>query len=179
MEPTAFLGLLATTRLPPEYVAVPGVGAPDRCRARLLTVTTVDTATAVVARAVADEHGSLDPVADAWAARTPNPALRSASLRHGAEVLDRADETRAPLPRPVALGLVAARVGVDAEDLARMVAYDDVQAVLSGEDDAQARVWTASLLPEIRALARQLRDLDHPERIPATGAPLGMATANR
>lgn len=177
MEPIRFLGLLATTRLPSEHVVVPGVRAPDQCRARLLTVTTVDVATAVVARSVSLAGGDLSPVVHAWSARTPDPGVQAASRSCGAAVVAPAEGTGDPLPRPVALGLVAARAGLEAEDLARMVAYDDVQAVLVDEDEAETRAWTASLLPDIRALARQVRHLEHPAKIPATGAPLVLELA--
>jgi len=179
MEPLAFLELLARTRLPSEFVVVPGVRAPDQCRARLLTVTTVDAATAVVARDVALGGGDLEDVADAWAARSPDPALRHVSRERGSEVLDAAGLASEPVPRPVALGVVAAHAGVQAEDLARMVAYDDVQAVLVDEDAAEAHAWTAGLLPYIRSLARQLATVDDPARIPATGAPLAPEPAFR
>lgn len=173
MEPIAFLGLLATTRLPSQFVRALGPTAPDQCRARLLTTTTMDAATAVVARAVAVDGGDLGDVVDAWCVRTPDPRLRDASHRVGDEVRARADvDVEGPMPRPVALGVVAARSGVDAEALARMLAYDDVVATLAHEDVAEAKVWTVSLLPEIRDLARQVAGLSDPRRIPATGAPL-------
>jgi urease accessory protein len=179
MEAIAFLELLAATRLPKELVVTPGVRPPDQCRTRLLTVTTVDAATAVVARSVALGGGDLGPVADAWAARTPDPAVREVSDERGAEVLARAGLDARPASRPVALGVVAAGAGIGAEDLARMVAFDDVQAVLAGEDDTESRARTAGLLPDIRDLARQLARLDHPARIPATGAPLTGEPAGR
>lgn len=177
MEPIAFLGLLATTRLPSHHVRALGPTTPDQCRTRLLTTTTVDAATAVVARSVDLDGGDLEAVVEAWCVRTPDAMLRQASHHVGAEVRARAEvETDVTMPRPVALGVVAARSGVEAEDLARMLAYDDVQAALAHEDEADARVWTVSLLPEIRDLARQVAGLDHPARIPATGAPLVAAT---
>jgi urease accessory protein len=179
MEAIAFLELLAGTRLPQDAVVVPGVRAPDQCRARLLTVTTVDAATAVVARSVALDGGDLGPVTDAWEARTPDPSLREVSREHGADLLDTAGLAADPLPRPVAVGVIAAHGGVEAEDLARMVAFDDVQAVLVDEDEAESRARTAGLLPDIRELAAQLAHLDHPARIPATGAPLAAEPAGR
>lgn len=180
MDETWMLRLLARGR-PVRACRVEGGDETTvyRCRARLLTVTTVDAATAVVARAVAATGGDLGAVSEAWAARTPNPITRSRSARAGSELLAHAArdirELRgrvAPLPRPVAAGVIAAHIGLAAEPLARMVGYDDLQGELSGTQPADAQVWTQALLPDVKALAAQVAHLTDATRIPATGAEL-------
>lgn len=156
-----------------------------QCRARLLTTTTVDAGTAVVARATARAGEDLEPVCEAWAARTPNPVTRASSRAEGRRLLSAAAEEVprlrarvAPLPLPVAAGLVAAELGLDADDLARLVGYDDLQATLAGTGPADAHVWTQALLPDIRSMAAQVARITDPTRIPATGAAL-LAVASR
>lgn len=184
MEARHFLRLLASSR---PHVQRPDSGVdgdvdetlPYFCRARLLTVTTVDAATAVVARSAVLNGQPLDPVIDAWAARTPNPVTRAASRAQGRDVLARARQhlpglprTYDALPRPVALGVVAAEARMDPEDLARLIGYDDVQAILATTAVTDAAVWSHTLLPDIRAMATTVAHLIDPVRIPATGAPV-------
>ena len=154
---------------------------PYVARARLLTVTTVEAATAVVARAVSLEDAPLDAVVSAWSARTPNPVTRARSRAQGRALL-KAAAAHLPrirvetLPHPVALGVVAAAAGVPADDLARMIGFDDVEFVLSGSDETDALVWRHALLDDIVAMADGISHLVDPDRIPATGAPV-LATA--
>jgi urease accessory protein len=176
MEPKSFLGLLADTRAE-SAVTAHGPATPTYCRMRLLTVTTVEAATAVVARAVALEGRSLRHVADAWAARTPNPVTRARQRERGRDLLELSGLAAQPLPRAVAIGALAADAGISAEDLARMVGYDDVQAVLSGADPAQAHAWTAALVADVREMAAQVAHLVDPDAIPATGADLSVLAA--
>ncbi len=170
MEPTTFLGLLARTRTEPG--AAPDQAVPTYCRMRLLTVITVEAATAVVARAAALDGRALHPVAEAWAARTPNPVTRARQHERGRALLELGGLTSGPLPRAVAIGALAAEAGITAEDTARMVGYDDVQAVLAQADPAAARAWTAALVSDIREMAAQVAHLVDADAIPATGADL-------
>lgn len=167
MDAQAFLGLLAQTR--PE---APGGATPAHCRARLLTVTTVDAATAVVARAASLAGRPLTPVVEAWAARTPNPVTRARHRDRGRALLELGGFDAAPIPRPVAIGMLAAEVGIEAEDLARMVGFDDVRAVLADAHPADGHAWAAALIGDVRAMASQVAHLVDPDRIPATGAAL-------
>ena len=172
MEPTSFLALLAQTRTPTERAAILGRATPHYCRTRLLTVTTLEAATAVVARATALEGGSLDPVAAAWAARTPNPVTRARQREQGRALLRLTGLGSAHLPRAVALGAVAAKSDISAEDLARMVGFDDIQAVLESADPAEGRAWGAGLLADVKNMAAQVAHMVDPAQIPATGAEL-------
>ena len=182
MEARSFLSLLASVRPAPKR-PTPGSETdetvPYFCRARLLTVTTVDAATAVVARAAVLEGQPLAPVIDAWAARTPSAGARATSRAQGRDVLERArddlpglPESYDSLPRPVALGVIAAEAGFDAEALARMIGFDDVQSILASAESTDASVWSQTLLPDIKAMATQVAHLVDPTRIPATGAPV-------
>jgi len=185
MDPARVLTLLAQARTeaPVDRPAPPldPDNAPYIARARLLTVTTVEAATAVVARAVSLEHGPLDDVVSAWSARTPNPVTRAHSRTQGRALL-KAAAAHLPwihveaLPHPVALGVVAAAAGMPADDLARIIGYDDVESVLAGSDETDALVWRHALIDDIVAMADGIAHLVDPDRIPATGAPV-LATA--
>ncbi|GAB6936945.1 urease accessory protein UreF [Isoptericola variabilis] len=165
---------------------------PRYLRARLRTVGLVDAAAAVLAHraAMPDAGFGLDDVQEALAARTPSAPLRDvqgvlgrglarlgARLRpdHPATVALRA-LGRAPL-RPVALGCVAAALGVDEEATARASLYDDAQAVasaalkLSPGDPADAAAWVLAAEPDVAALVRAALAAGHPDDLPATTAP--------
>ena len=188
MEPARVLRLLAQARTE-AYADHPvereGPFDPERtpyvARARLLTVTTVDAATAVVARAAALGGLSLDDVVTAWSARTPNPVTRARSRAQGRALL-KAAAALLPrihvqtLPHPVALGVVAAAADVPADDLARLVGLDDIEYVLAGADETELLVWRHALLDDIVSMAAGIAHLVDPDRIPATGAPM-LATA--
>ena len=185
MDSSRVLSLLAQARTETSVDRPTPPHDPDNtpyvARARLLTVTTVEAATAVVARAVSLERQPLDDVVSAWSARTPNPVTRAHSRAQGGALL-KAAAAHLPrirveaLPQPVALGVVAAAAGVSADDLARIVGYDDVEAVLAGADSTDALVWRHALIDDIVAMADRIAHLVDPERIPATGAPM-LATA--
>ncbi|RYP83590.1 urease accessory protein UreF [Nocardioides guangzhouensis] len=149
------------------------------CRVRLLTVTTVEAATAVVALNAVTSGVDRFPVADAWKVRTPDPYTRMLSREEGRSLLARAAESYPelvaevrPCPVPVAVGIIAATMGLGAEDVARIVGYDDMRMMLSDHNPADAHVWMQLLLPDIKAMGRQVAHLDDPMRIPATGAAL-------
>ncbi|GAA4685550.1 urease accessory UreF family protein [Streptomyces chumphonensis] len=159
---------------------------PPYLRVRLRTVTRVEAGAAVVARAVAADGGDLAEVEAAWAARTPSQALRANGRRLGRGYL-RVLQTLWPGPvdtsartwsRPVVLGLLAHRAGMNAVDLARLVGYDDVQTVtaallkLEPQDPLLIAAWVKDLLPDIDEMAAQVAHLHTTEQIPAQGAPL-------
>ncbi|MFF8696529.1 urease accessory protein UreF [Streptomyces sp. NPDC015144] len=159
---------------------------PAYLRTRLRTVTRVEAGTAVVARAVTESGGDLADVEAAWAARTPSQALRANGRRLGRGYL-RVLQTLWPGPvdarartwsRPVVLGLLAHRAGMDPADLARLVGYDDAQTVtaallkLEPQDPLLITAWVSQLLPEIDEMAAEVARLRLPEQIPAHGAPL-------
>jgi len=181
MDPARLLSLLAQARSEASVGGITPPHDPDStpyvARTRLLTVTTVEAATAVVSRAASLEHRSLDPVVGAWSARTPNPVTRAVSRAQGKALL-KAAATHLPgiraeaLPLPVALGVVAAAMGFSPDDLARLVGLDDVEALLVGADTTDALVWRHALMDDIVAMADRIAHLVDPDRIPATGAPM-------
>jgi urease accessory protein len=169
------------------------------CRSRLATVVRVEAGTAVVARAAvlcrgssaggSLVGGSLDDVEDAWAARTPSAALRTTSHALGRALTRLAlrlwpDDARLdPLrdigfARPVVLGAVAAVAGLSAEQLVRLVGYDDVQTVVSAglklepADPVVAARRVLDLQPDVEALVLLLAGLTAPADVPASAAPL-------
>lgn len=157
--------------------------------ARIRTVVLVEAGTAVVARALGPSSPGLDRLRAEWAARTPSRAQREVAgalgdgLRRAADVLwpgavPVPDQRDGPWPRPIVLGLVAAAAGLGAEDLVRLVAYDDAQTIASAllklePGDPRA---AAALVLEACALLEpcvaELAALTDPTHIPCAGAPL-------
>ncbi len=124
----------------------------------------------------------------AWAARTPSRALRTASRRQGRAYLRLAErvwpDTLRYLPRdgeiarPIVIGVIGAVTGLSAEQVARLVAYDDTQTVVAASlkllpvDPAGAVTWLAALHDDIERLVNDVAPLTDIEKIPAGGAPL-------
>ncbi|WP_344143881.1 urease accessory protein UreF [Kribbella yunnanensis] len=147
-----------------------------------------------VAQAVAGEEAAVvmarrfAQLESAWAARTPSRALRTASRRQGRAYLRLAErvwpETLRYLPRdgeiarPIVIGVIGAVTGLSAEQVARLVAYDDAQTVVAASlkllpvDPAGAVTWLAALHDDIERLVNDVAPLTDIEKIPAGGAPL-------
>ncbi len=153
---------------------------------------TVEAATAVVARHLVHSFQATDAALAAltgeWAARTPSKHLRVLSNALGRSLIRLAaalfpddpplTPTPRALPRPVVLGLIAARAGIPADDLVRVLAYDDAQSVCAAylklitSDPGVAAAWAigacVSFEPEVAAIA----GINEAAAIPAPGAPL-------
>ncbi|TDO51115.1 urease accessory protein [Kribbella sp. VKM Ac-2571] len=124
----------------------------------------------------------------AWAARTPSHVVRGVSRRQGRLLLRLAcrvwPDVSTYLPndgeiaRPVVLGVVGAVTGLSAEQVARTIAYDDAQTVISASlkllpvDPADAATWLAGLHDDIEWLVKDVAPLTRIDDIPADGAPL-------
>ena len=169
---------------------------PAYLRVRLATVTEVEAAAAVVAgrawtgRAAANAQGALSTLRQvdrAWRVRTLSDALREASdllgrsyLRTAAAVWDLRPlaDAAGPWCRAVVLGVVAAEAGLDAEQTARLVAYEDVQTVVAAAlklepfDPALGVRWAADAAVGVEALVARVTDARTPDDIPAHSAPL-------
>lgn len=168
-------------------------------RDRLRTVTRVDAAVAVLARHVTltdpeprpgaqPSSGAVVGLEAGWAARTSSQVLRGVSRRQGRAYLRLAGRVwpdvlqylprDGEVPRPIVLGAVAAVAGLTAEQLARVVAYDDVQTVVSASlkllpvDPADAATWLAGLHDDIEELVADVAPLTDVDKIPANAAPL-------
>jgi urease accessory protein len=157
------------------------------CRTRLATVVRTEAAAAVEARHHALTGRSLYTVETAWAARTPSDAMRATARMLGRGLLRLARRTwpdavagwpaDAQPPRALVLGAIAAETGLSAVELARVVAYDDVQTVLAAAlkllplDPADATAWCVELLPEVDRLAHDVCVLTATNDIPASGSP--------
>jgi urease accessory protein len=129
-----------------------------------------------------------DSVEAAWAARTPSHVVRGVSRRQGRLLLRLAQRvwpgvaTYLPsdgeIARPVVLGVVGAVTGLSAEQVARIVAYDDAQTVIAASlkllpvDPADAATWLAGLHDDIERLVKDVAPLSRTDEIPADGAPL-------
>ena len=187
MNETWLLNLLAERRTRRDTGVEPTgmTSTVHHCRVRLLTVTTVEAATAVVALHAVTTGADRFPVTDAWKVRTMDPEARMHSREEGRALLARAAESYPeleaevrPCPVPVAVGIIAAAIGLDAECVARLVGYDDMRMMLGDTPPADAHIWMQMLLPDIKAMGRQVAHLDDPMRIPATGAALFGAFAS-
>jgi urease accessory protein len=138
---------------------------------------------------VPDGVSSLELVEAAWAARTPSDAIRAASYDLGrayrrlalrlwpAHPAVRLLDEPPAVSRAVALGAIAAATGLSAEQLVRLVGYDDVQTVVAAAlklvpfDPVVATQWVLALSSDIELLV-PLAGLTRPEDIPAPSAPL-------
>ena len=157
-------------------------------RDRLRTVVRVEAGTAVVARHLVVSGRDPRETESHWAARTPSQALRPASRQQGRGFLRLAarvwPETLRHLPpdtevpRAVVIGTIAAVSGLAAEQVARVVGYDDAQCVTAASlkllpvDPVEATGWLGGLHPDIECLVEAVAGLSEPHRIPADGAPL-------
>lgn len=193
------LMLLADARLPTaghtqsaglEPAVVDGLrtqDVPDYMTMRLVTVTRVEAATAVVALHHLRQGCRIEDVEVAWAARTPSPAMRSTSYAMGRaqlRIVRRLWPTHpsvvtlaARVPRAIVLAAAADACGLSPLALARLVGYDDVQTVASAAlkllplDPAEVAAWVLQTLPGVDQLAAEVAHLNRPEEIPASGAP--------
>ena len=202
VHPELLLMLLADARLPTsghtqsgglEPALLGGLDPGDLeayCTTRLETVTLTEAATAVVCRSWALDGRVTDEVEFAWAARTPSPALREASralgrayrrvaLRLWPDASELAELVNVSTPpRPRVLGLVAAATGLSAPAVARLIAYDDLQAVLAASlkllpgDPVDATARLLALAPKVDDLVAGVIGLTDPDDIPAWSAPL-------
>lgn len=164
---------------------------PNYLQARLSTVTLVEAAASVVARSVWLETDgpvrftALRDVDEAWRVRTPSRALRDASdlLAHsllrtvGAVWPVVLPTTGPPWCRSVVMGATAAVTGLSSTELARLIAYEDVQTVISAAmkldpfDPAVAVRWAAGVAAEVEALASRVASVTAPDDIPACSGP--------
>ena len=139
--------------------------------------------------AVADLASALSEVDAAWVARTVSPALRETSVLLGRGYLrlisrlwpgSAGASAVAAMRRPgraVAVGVAAALAGLTAEQLVRLVAYDDVQTVAAATlkieplDPVVATGWVIAAADEIERMVGNLAQLTALDEIPAFGAP--------
>ncbi len=164
---------------------------PDYLRVRLRTVTEVEAAAAVVARAQwlavepVDRAAAMAQVDAAWRVRTLSDALREASdllgrsyRRTAGAVWDLGSlDPRRHWCRAVVLGATAAVAGLSAADVARLVGFEDVQTVISAAlkllpfDPSQGVRWSVAAGDEVERLVERVRALTTTAEIPAYSAP--------
>lgn len=158
----------------------------DYLSGRMATIVPVEAGTAAVARHLARHGGDLDRLHREWAARTPSRAQREVTLALGDGLRRLAaglwptavPPAGARRPRPIVLGLIAAAAGLDAEDLVRLVAYDDAQTVaaallkLEPGDPREATALVLAACAHLEPRVAELAALTDPACIPCAGAPL-------
>jgi urease accessory protein len=146
---------------------------PDYIRVRLQTITEVEAAAAVVARhrwrtEPTDRIAAMTEVDAGWRVRTLSDVLRNASDSLG----------RSYLRTAMAVWPLDILYEANGRVLARLVGFEDVQAVLSAAlklqpfDPSQAVGWAAQAEPEVERLVDRVAGLTGTEQIPAYGAPL-------
>lgn len=200
-----FLMLLSDARLPtgahtqsaglePAMNAgVPATQIPAYLAARLRTVTVVEAAAAVLARAACahqDIAAGLARVDQAWRARTISPALRETSVLLGrgyqrlvsrlwpAHPAVAALRTMTTPTRAVVLGVAATVAGLTAPQLVRLIGYDDAQTIAAAAlkiaplDPVSATGWVIDAHQDIEAIVGAVAGLADPDDMPALGAPL-------
>lgn len=200
-----FLMLLSDARLPTGAhtqsaglepamnSGLPAARIPEYLSARLRTVTVVEAAAAVLARAACqtvDVAAGLARVDQAWRARTISPALRETSVLLGRgyqRLLTRlwpahpgvqALRTIAAPTRAVVLGVAAACTQLSATQLVRLIGYDDAQTIAAAAlkvaplDPVTATGWVIDSHPDIEAVVAAVAGLTDPDDMPALGAPL-------
>ena len=174
---------------PALEAGLPADRIPDYVRLRLRTVTRVEAATAVVALAHQRSGRALEPVVEAWRARTPSAAMRTTACTQGkallrlisrlwpeAPAVQAVSALPAP-PRPIVLAAAADAGGLAPIALAGLVGYDDVQTVVAAAlkltpmDPVVATLWVCAALPDVDVLAAEVAIFTTPGRIPASGAP--------
>jgi urease accessory protein len=164
-------------------------------RDRQRTVIRTEAGTAVVARHLTlqgDDPRGAEPY---WAARTPSHVVRATSRRQGRAYLRLAERVwpkvlqylprDGEVPRAVVLGVIGAVTDLSAVQVARIVGYDDAQTVTAASlkllpvDPIHAATWLHEAGHEIECMVDAVGHLTDPRQIPADGAPLVDAYAQR
>jgi urease accessory protein len=130
---------------------------------------------------------AMTAVDAAWRVRTLSDALREASDLLGRSYLRTASAVWALQPlveagrswcRAVVMGATAAVAGLEADELARVVGFEDVQTVIAAAlkldpfDPAHGVRWAAAAGGEVEALVARVTGLTTLAEIPAYSAPL-------
>jgi urease accessory protein len=152
-----------------------------------------------------DLVAGLAEVDQAWRARTVSPAMRQtaallgrgyarlltrmwpaapavaalATLRDTSRAgTSRAGTSRAGTSRAVVLGVAAALAGLSADQLIRLIGYEEAQTVAAAAlkleplDPMDATGWVIDAQPEIERMVDELSSITDVADIPAVGAPL-------
>ena len=181
---------------PALRAGMPVTDLPSYVQSRLRTVTLVEAGAAVLARRSTLDlteptvlTASLTEIDNAWRARTISPALRETSVLLGrgyARLVGRlwpgtigAGALRA-IRRPgraIVLGVAGALAGLSADQLIRLIGYDDAQTVAAAAlklepfDPVQAVSWVMAAEPAIERMVGDLAGLTDVDQLPAFGAP--------
>jgi urease accessory protein len=174
--------------------------AADFLALRARTTALVDAGTAVAAmHAVLDgptgDGSRLAAVEAAWSARTPSRAMREASRDLGRGLLRLTQRiwpaahgiaalAIAP-PRPLVLGVIAAEVGMESEELVRLTVYDDLASAVAAllkldpRDPADGVALVLDSCASIEPFVASIAAIWSPDDIPALSAPQAEAWAEQ
>ncbi len=204
MDPDLGVMLLADARLPTgghahsaglESALATGLGGaevPAYLRARLRSVALVDAAASVLAlRASSARPVRFVAVHDALLARTPTEPIRESSGLLGRGLVRLAarlwpehpavvalDELGPRPQRPVALGAVAAAMGLAEQQVARACLYEDAQTVAAAAlkllpvDPTETARWVCEAADVIQESIDRAVAVTAPADLPAVTAPL-------
>jgi len=183
LEPALRAGL--TKRLVPDYML-----------SRAGSVSLVEAGVAVMARRIALScdglalSRELETLEEAWAARTPSQELRnvSRSLARGYlrlaghlwpddHAIALCNSKARNTSRSVAIGVIAAVAGLDAQSLVRLSVYDDAQTIASAMlkleplDPTITIGWVMDSCLSVEPVVGSLSQISNIDAIPASGAP--------
>lgn len=172
---------------------------------RARTTALVDAGTAVAAMHAVRGGGGRDgtglygselaAVERAWSARTPSRAMREASRDLGRGLLRLArriwpaargiEALGNTPPRPLVLGVIAAEVGIGAEELVRLAVYDDLASAVAAllkldpRDPADGVALLLDSCASIEPFVASIARTRSPDDIPAQSAPQAEAWAEQ
>lgn len=162
-------------------------------RARLQTITKMETTACILAHRLAKDEANISQYTHLEAAvdaRTPSAAQRKASRSIGRATLYLAknlkpddkgisalDNLASPPTRGVALGVMGASLKVDEANCAEVCCYDDMQRIaeailkLLPTDPALVTRWLIEIGEEISPIVNTARNIEEPSDLPAVSAP--------
>lgn len=185
-------GHVSSSGLEPALMAgLPRQEVLDYMLVRARTAALTDAGYAVVVRHAlitqADPSRALVRAGRAWAARTPSAAARqiAAELGRGLLRLARSLWPQAPAfqllgeapSRPAVMGAIAAHAGVEADELVRLLIYDDAAAAaaallkLDPGDPAEAMSLVLDACASVEERVPEVAALTDPDRMPSASAP--------
>ncbi len=183
---------------PAMMSGLPASQVPEFLRTRATTSSRVEAGTAVAARHAVLTGADIRAVDVAWAARTPAPAVREASIAQArgylrlalrlwpaaSSLVQMRAASWSPC-RPVVVGAIAAEAGLCADELVRVVIYDEAATAagallkLDPRDPAETTTWILDTCEYAEPQVASLAAITEPAGIPGAGTPQSEEWAQR